>query len=118
MEKCEPAAAAADPGMKILVRQVLYNAVCGRPFSQYPDDILMLRHHGVAGRTARHSEEFSPLVGTAGAKLLRQMQQKHLAEVILGGLGGFRVISNVSVMLAPLANGIAVHLKRVCWLAS
>ena len=87
MEKCGPAAAAADPGMKILVRQVLYNAVCGRPFSQYPDDILMLRHHGVAGRTAHHSEKFSPLVETAGAKLLRQMQQEHLAEVILGGLG-------------------------------
>ena len=40
MEKSEPAAAAADPDMKILVQQVLYNAVCGRPFSQYPNHIF------------------------------------------------------------------------------
>lgn len=87
-EQSQPAAAAADPDtMKILVRQVLYNAVRGRPFSQYPDDILMLRHHGIAVGTTHHSEKFPPLVETAAAKLLRQMQQKNLADVILGGLG-------------------------------
>ena len=87
-EQSQPAAAAADPDtMKILVRQVLYNAVRGRPFSQYPDDILMLRHHGIAVGTTHHSEKFPPLVETAAAKLLRQMQQQNLADVILGGLG-------------------------------
>ena len=85
----QPAAAAADlDTMKILVRQVLYNAVRGRPFSQYPDDILMLRHHGIiAVGTTHHSGKFPPFVETAAAKLLRQMQQQNLADVILGGLG-------------------------------
>lgn len=40
LEKSEPAAAAADPDMKVLVQQVLYTAVCGRPFSQYPNHIF------------------------------------------------------------------------------
>ena len=34
-----------------------------------------------------HSGKFPPLVETAAAKLLRQMQQQNLADVILGGLG-------------------------------
>lgn len=73
--------------MQVLVRQALYNAVRGRPFSQFPEDILLLRHHGIAVGTAHHSEHFPPLVETAAAKFLRQVQIQNLADTSLGGLG-------------------------------
>ena len=83
----ERACASDKEVMVVLVRQALFNAVRGRPHSDFPGDILNLRNHGIFVGTTNHSERFPPVVETAAARLLRSLQLTCLGESLLAGLG-------------------------------